>query len=130
MKRRLLYLALAIGACNDFGGPASVDVAWSIRVNGVPSTCSAAGADTVTYDFRRVSTGELTTFVFSCSAGQGVSTPDLVQDDYDLTVTLWRDYNLSTRLALASRTFAVFLPSRTNILPDVLFDLALDSPAA
>ena len=123
MKRAVLMLALAAGACG--GGPAAAEVAWSIRINGIPAACATAIAHAVEFEFLRISTGEVLTDRFDCNAGRGLTRSALVQDDYNVTVNL-----LCTRAGpssspyevLATVTFPAFLGDSITVLPEVRFD--------
>jgi hypothetical protein len=129
MKRLALLLVLAATSCGTNGGgggPASFSATWTITVAGATVDCSALSSETVSLDFTRHSNGHVDTFLFNCSDGLAAfvspSAPILVQDAYDVTITLWNNYDVSaSRLNLASRTIQVVLVGGISQLPTFAF---------
>jgi hypothetical protein len=130
MKRLALILVLAATSCGSSGGgggPASFAATWSITVAGVPVDCSALSSETVEIDFTRHVNGHVEPpFLFNCSDGLGhvvsPSGPVLVQDAYDVTITLWNNYDLpADRVNLASATISVVLVGGISQLPTFAF---------
>ncbi|HKA88721.1 MAG TPA: hypothetical protein VKE22_13725 [Haliangiales bacterium] len=123
----LLVLGLAGAACGSSGGgaPANFAATWHITVAGEVANCSSLSSETVQIDFRRQRTGDVDTFLFDCTQGfnQFVSpnSPALVQDVYDVTITLWNNYDRPSRLSLATATITVTLVGGITQLPTFAF---------
>jgi hypothetical protein len=117
----LLALVTAAGCGSGGGAPASFTATWTINVAGTPVNCDALSSETVEVIFTRRSTQVSDTFLFNCADGLGrrvISSPELVQDLYDVTISLWNNYDdMQNRLLLATRTISVGLVGNISDLP-------------